>query len=340
MEENRAKELFFAHFGATPNFLEPIGPHASSKLMYRIGYVAPPGETSSVVSPALVPFCQAIALCDSNKDDFNAFANLTEQFLQIGLPVPHLFQISKSENILLMEDLGGLTLYNMVKELSISSPYVISMYKEALSLLLKFQITGGEHIRNSTKVVINSFGSVEMMKDLRLFHDEFLYRALGKSVWDQLEEELVNDFFMYRDFQARNIVVGNHGKIGFVDYQGGCFGLLAYDVVSLLWQSRVSMPDSIKHQLLEYYLHELTGEYSINRNEFMSSYYETVLLRLMQVLGRYGRLGMFEGKALFLESIEPAINSAISVIESGLLSCTMEELAKKLVASRLKLFSR
>src|ERR1044071_7535631 len=110
--------------------------------------------------------------------------------------------------------------------------------------------------------------------------------------FDALSSYLTNvdyKYFMFRDFQSRNVIVENN-KVHFIDYQGGMKGALQYDVASLLWQAKANLSEEWKDSLLDYYINEaeaVLGE-KINRNSFISQYNGYVMIRLLQVLGAYG----------------------------------------------------
>ncbi len=117
-------------------------------------------------------------------------------------------------------------------------------------------------------------------------------------------------YFMFRDFQSRNIIVCND-KVHFIDYQGGMQGALQYDVASLLWQARANLSAAWKDQLLQHYINEVDKllPQPVNRTLFIQRFNGYVLLRLLQVLGAYGFRGLFERKAHFLTSIPLALKN-------------------------------
>jgi hypothetical protein len=118
-------------------------------------------------------------------------------------------------------------------------------------------------------------------------------------------------YFMFRDFQSRNIMVKEDNSVHFIDYQGGMKGAPQYDVASMLWQARANLPDRWKYDLLEDYIdafENIIGQ-SVNRNIFQNQYNGYVLIRLLQVLGAYGFRGLFERKAQFLTSIPLALRN-------------------------------
>jgi P-loop ATPase protein family/Phosphotransferase enzyme family len=116
------------------------------------------------------------------------------------------------------------------------------------------------------------------------------------------------DYFLYRDFQSRNIMLRN-GQPYFVDYQGGRKGALQYDIASLLFDAKADLPPELRQSLLEDYLNALGRHVKLDRDAFMQYYYAYVYVRLMQALGAYGFRGFYERKSHFLQSVPYALKN-------------------------------
>lgn len=180
------------------------------------------------------------------------------------------------------------------------------------------------------------------MADLLYFKYYFL-DALAKP-YDK--QKLIDDFealsnylshteykyFMFRDFQSRNIMVKEDNAVGFIDYQGGMNGAPQYDVASLLWQAKANLPDDWKQYLLEDYINAFEEEVGkpIDRDIFSSQYHGYVLIRLLQVLGAYGFRGLFERKAHFLNSIPGALHNLKWFINNQSVGIAVPEFKKVL----------
>jgi len=117
-----------------------------------------------------------------------------------------------------------------------------------------------------------------------------------------------HDYFLYRDFQSRNVMLPG-GEPFFVDYQGGRKGALQYDIASLLYDAKADLPPELRQQLLEHYLEELTRYISIDLEEFRRYYYAYVYARILQALGAYGFRGFYERKTHFLQSVPFALKN-------------------------------
>ncbi len=117
------------------------------------------------------------------------------------------------------------------------------------------------------------------------------------------------DYFLYRDFQSRNIMLRD-GAPFFLDYQGGRRGALQYDIASLLYDAKADLPPQLRQQLLDHYLDGLAGFIDArSANAFMSLYYGYVYIRIMQALGAYGFRGFYERKTHFLQSVPYALKN-------------------------------
>ncbi|MCX6266924.1 MAG: phosphotransferase, partial [Bacteroidetes bacterium] len=116
------------------------------------------------------------------------------------------------------------------------------------------------------------------------------------------------DFFLFRDFQSRNIMVLN-GEPWFIDYQGGRRGALQYDIASLLMDGKANIPMSIRNNLLQFYLDKLEEVYPVDRQKFLATYHAFALIRILQALGAYGFRGYYEHKSHFLQSIPFALRN-------------------------------
>ncbi|MEO6721145.1 MAG: RNase adapter RapZ [Ferruginibacter sp.] len=256
----------------------------------------------------------------ANIKENETFIYFSKHFAEKQLSAARIFYVSEDKAIYVQEDFGSVSLLDKLEQGGYSDE-VYNYYKESLQQLALLQIKGHEGLDYKKCLTTASFGKEAIMADLLYFKYYFLdalRRPYDKQKLMKDFEALSNylahteyKFFMFRDFQSRNIMVDNSNNVHFIDYQGGMKGAPQYDVASLLWQARANLPDDWKRGLLEDYMEafEKIIEQSIDKDVFRSQYNGYVLIRLMQVLGAYGFRGLFERKAHFLTSIPLALQN-------------------------------
>jgi len=257
-----------------------------------------------------------------------AFISFTKDFRRNNLPVPDLLASDPEGRAYLITDLGDQTLFNYLSGIRKDDhdfpEDAIRIYKMVIEFLPIFQVVAGKGLDYSKCYPRKVFDSQSMRWDLNYFKYYFL--KLAKIPYD--EQNLEDDFtslvqfllgagsehFMYRDFQSRNIMLVK-GTPFFIDYQGGRKGPLQYDIASLLYDAKASMPEPLRDLLLEYYL-DILGKYSpVDRQSFLKYYSGFVLIRILQALGAYGFRGYYENKPHFLKSIPFAVGNLEYLLE-------------------------
>ena len=258
-----------------------------------------------------------IATFNENIKENAAFLRFSRDLKEVNAPVPEIYSVHEGQQMYIQEDFGNSSLLNKLEENGLND-YVYDLFEKSLKALALLQISGDKNIDYEYCITSKEFGKQAIMSDLLYFKYYFLDPL--KVAYDK--EKLIDDFealstyldrvqnkyFMFRDFQSRNIFI-KEDEVHFIDYQGGMKGALQYDVASLLWQAKANLPDEWKNSLLEYYMDCVDEilQKPLDRIRFVSQYNGYVLIRLLQVLGAYGFRGLFERKAHFLTSIPLAL---------------------------------
>ncbi len=296
----------------------------------------------------------AIGAINTDLEENQAFIEFSRHFHSLGLAVPEIYLVDLGNHAYLQEDLGDLALFDylfQVRDKGSFPPELVQVYKKVLTELQKFQIPGSKDLDYSACYPRASFDRQSMQWDLSYFKYYFLKLASIPFNEQKLEDdyntliefllEQDTDYFLYRDFQSRNIMLRD-GEPCFIDYQGGRKGALQYDVASLLYDSKADIPPEIREELLEHYIEELSHYPDVDQEKFRSSYYAYVLIRIMQAMGAYGFRGFYEKKTHFLQSIPYALGHIRWILENVTLPIHLPTLRKVLedllTAPKLKRF--
>jgi aminoglycoside/choline kinase family phosphotransferase len=265
--------------------------------------------------------CSAIGILYPVREENLAFLEFSRHFRRHGLPVPEIYAEDLSQGAYLEEDLGDTTLYEFLglhRAGQAIAPRAIEAYRRVVAVLPRFQIEAGRDLNYKLCYPRSSFDRQSIAWDLNYFKYYFL-RLAGIPFNEQaLEFDFTrltklllgagHDYFLYRDFQSRNVMLRD-GQPFFLDYQGGRKGALQYDIASLLYDGKADLPPELRQELLDYYLDCLAGFIAVDREAFMEHYYAFVYVRIMQALGAYGFRGFYERKAHFLQSVPYALKN-------------------------------
>ncbi|MFT3902141.1 MAG: RNase adapter RapZ [Niabella sp.] len=277
----------------------------------------------------------------ANVKENESFLYFSKHFAEKDLSVPHIYAVSEDKVYYLQEDLGNISLINRLESEGYTDT-IYALFKQSLQQLARLQVEGNKGLDYTQCLTNKEFGKQAIMADLLYFKYYFLdalRRPYDKQKLIDDFEALSNylthtdyKFFMFRDFQSRNIQVREDGTVHFIDYQGGMKGAPQYDVASLLWQARANLPEEWKKNLLIDYMQALEPllDKPLNKLSFISQYNGYVLIRLLQVLGAYGFRGLFERKAHFLTSIPLALRNLRAFLQDHALGIALPEFEKVL----------
>lgn len=310
-------QLYKATFGHEPAVCTPISGSGSNRRYFRLR----DNGAHSVVG-----------VIGTNPKENHAFLYLTDKFNQAGLPVPKVLAVSDDEMVYLQEDLGAENLFDRLRN---GRTHGYDKADEALleatiRRLPYFQVVGGVNLDKAQLIPPTGFDRRSILFDLNYFKYCFLRTTDVAYDENLLQDDLEHfaadleaiatstehTFFLYRDFQARNVMLRNGTEPYFIDYQSGRIGPLQYDVASFLLQVSAKYPAALKQKLLAAYLDELRKLAPQEAETFEASFKRFSLFRLLQVLGAYGLRGRYERKTHFLKSIPLAIAAIADYLDS------------------------
>ena len=310
-------DLYRGWCGHSPKTTEKLPGAGSNRVYYRMT----DDEGQSV-----------IGCVGTSRDENHAFVYLSRHFSALKLPVPTVLAVSGDESRYIQTDLGSVSLFDAIRGgREAGGRYTLKeqdLLKRVIRQLPDFQIRGARGLDFSQCYPQPEFDADSVLFDLNYFKYCFLkateidfhelkleadFRLLAKDLTSEPMES-----FLYRDFQARNIMVDALGNAFFIDFQGGRRGPYYYDLASFLWQASARYPHKLRRELVYEYYHSLKQYTEVpHPHHFVARLSLFVLFRLLQVLGAYGFRGYFERKQHFIDSIPPAMQNLRELLDAS-----------------------
>ena len=310
------RKLYEQWKGEAPVQTERLAGAGSNREYYRMT----DGEGQSV-----------IGCIGTSRDENHAFVCLTKHFTRRQLPVPQILAVSNDELRYLQTDLGDQSLFDALR---VGREAGDRYTQQERALLVKtirelpnIQMRGARGLDWSCCYPQPEFDQDSVLFDLNYFKYCFL-KATGldfhelklEANFRMLAKDLTAetcDAFLYRDFQARNVMLVD-GEPRFIDYQGGRKGPFYYDLASFLWQASAKYPDKLRRDLIAEYYDSLKNYTEVpSERHFKARLDLFVLFRTLQVLGAYGFRGYFERKRHFIDSIPPAMDNMRNLLKNS-----------------------
>ena len=304
-------ELYTAFTGAAPKTVEAITGSGSNRQYVR--FTSAEGKS-------------LIGVIGTSLEENHAFCYLSGHFALRGLPVPRVLAVSADGFRYLQEDLGSRSLFDALSGGRAAGGHYSEEERELLrrtvAELPALQIRGAEGLDFSNCYPQAAMDEMNVHFDLNYFkycflkpsgvdfHEVRLEEDFQRFAHDLMQTDVPSEWaFLYRDFQARNVMLDAAGHPHFIDFQGGRRGPVQYDLASFLWQASARYSADLREELIGVYLQQLRRFVEVDEARFRQRLRLFVLFRLLQVLGAYGYRGYFERKQHFLDSIPPALDN-------------------------------
>lgn len=303
--------------GREPAGVERLAEQGSNRTYYRLA-----DEDGRTV----------IGVIGTSRDEDHAFVYLSRHFTRRQLPVPQILAVSDDELCYLQTDLGERSLFDAIRGGREAGGRYNQEEKQLLVNTIRelpnMQLRGARGLDWSNCYPQPEFDQESVLFDLNYFKYCFLkateldfhelkleanFRLFAK---DLTSESM--DCFLYRDFQARNVMLDAAGHPYFIDFQGGRKGPFYYDLASFLWQASAHYSFKLRRELVYEYYESLKNYTEVpSKRHFVQRLSLFVLFRTLQVLGAYGFRGYFERKKHFIDSIPPAIQNLRDLLKLG-----------------------
>jgi aminoglycoside/choline kinase family phosphotransferase len=287
-----------------------------------------------------------IAVYNSNIAENRTYLNYSKQLLSKNIQIPEILYTSVlQQEIYFVEDLGDTTFFSIIEEdkaatntyaatnTKATTSYtptekIRTLYKKAIIDLQKIQIEGGKNFDYTHAFPTPKFDKQSMLWDLNYF--KYMFLRLTNTPFSEtalendfntliklLTDNIPSEYFLYRDFQTRNIMIKDD-TLYYIDFQGGRQGALQYDLASLLYNAQANLSNKFRTEMLDYYCEKLQQNYpdeAAKQSNFKKTFYCFAILRILQATGGYGYRGFYEHKQLFINSIPYAMRNLAGILE-------------------------
>lgn len=295
---NDLYQLYWLSTGQYPESYRTITGSASRRQYFHLDGTAP-----------------LVGVIGSDLAENQAFIHIATVLKNHGVNVPGIIAESADHICYLQDDLGDISLYDIIRRDGFTDP-TIRLCQRAIDNLVALQTAGATGVDPTVCFPVPSMSGDSILWDLNYFKYCFLKISGIEIDEPRLEmdfkklateiENAVPQVFIHRDFQSRNILIHNNDT-WIIDFQGGRRGPALYDIVSFLWQARAGFPDNIRSQLLSYYTDVLCRHIKVSRDCLTDKLPHIIIFRMLQVLGAYGFRGLIEQKQRFITYIPQAL---------------------------------
>ncbi len=259
------------------------------------------------------------------------FLNVLDHFAKHQIQVPSVIAKSPADGLVLLEDLGDLTLERKFWE-NQNQELVLPYYKLAIDELLKIHYEASADISECVAFKI-AFDTDKLLWEMNYGRDHLLLKLCDLKFSSKLSQDIdklflkicetlnsETKFIAHRDYHSRNVMI-KHGKMRVIDFQDARMGAIQYDLVSLLRDSYVDIDSSIESQLIDYYLQgrNLAGKKTnlakLSRAEFDHVYEIQSIQRCFKACGSFSSFYNLRQDTRYLKYLHNTLSRVRSSLE-------------------------
>ena len=237
---------------------------------------------------------------------------INKLLLKNKIYAPSLISEKFSKNFIEIEDLGNISIFDILKKKKINK---LKIYKKILPLLIKLQNIKLKKIKNfkNKYYKIPIYSKKLIFNEANLFLDWYVPQVINKRKKVKIKKELKkiitslikkiklpNNTFVHRDFHVSNLMINNK-KISIIDSQDAVYGNIAYDLASLIDDVRLKTSNNLKAMIYQNYL-KLNNK-KINKIKLKNDFEILSVLRNLKVIGIFTRLALRDKKKKYLKLI-------------------------------------
>jgi aminoglycoside/choline kinase family phosphotransferase len=298
---------------------EPLAGDASNRRYFRVTQ----GDKVFVLMQMADPegFKQSEeAVTGTVAMDEPPFLNMQRYLRRGGAPVPNVFGVDLAHGLVLLEDLGDVSL--MAAIAGAEADRIEALYEAAVDALVGLQ--KNTPLDDECVAAQRTYGpelfawefdhfvefGIEARRGAPLPEAE---RSALTATFGRLAEEIAAApaVLVHRDYHSRNLLVRPDGRLGLIDFQDALMGPVTYDLASLLWDPYVYLPDGLAGRLMERYVESAPVALP---DDFEALLARTAFQRLLKAAGRFVYIDRVKGNAAFLKDVPACLERARAIL--------------------------
>ena len=252
-------------------------------------------------------------------EDVRPFVAVTRALGERGLVTPQVHAQDLAQGLLLLDDLGDLTLGRAVTS-GLPQP---DLWRAAVDTLIALRRSGPPPealaLTDDATYTLPEFDCRALGIEAELLTDWYWPAVRSQAIPAAARSEFIalwtSQFnwltslpkgWVLRDFHSPNLMwmPQNQGiaRVGVLDFQDAMAGPWAYDLVSLLQDARIDVPAALESELFDHYCSRVAAiEPDFDRTSFAHAYAALGAQRNTKILGIFARLARRDGKPIYLQ---------------------------------------
>lgn len=249
-------------------------------------------------------------------EDVKPFVAVAKELRAAGLNAPEIYAADFAQGFLLIEDFGD----NVFSAMAARGDDIRPAWRLAVDALLALRLTPPAPVLdvNGARHTLPNYDQEALSIETELLVDWFLPVIRGNDIPSAVREEFTNAWaeqfewlstqptgWVLRDYHSPNLLIfpgrAGEAQLGILDFQDALRGHTAYDLVSLLQDARLDLPEGVEAELLPYYCEQAAlADASFDKAAFLRAYHILGAQRNTKILGIFARLARRDGKRAYL----------------------------------------
>lgn len=251
------------------------------------------------------------------------FLSVQRHFSECYIQVPEVTAVGEALGVLLLEDLGDLTLERKFWEAS-KQEASEDFYLKTIDELIKIHDVATFSDSKSTALT-TKFDTAKFLWEMNYAKENLLLGLLNYKLSESEAKRLDEAFLSFcgildrepkvichRDFHSRNVML-KRNKVVIIDFQDARLGPVQYDLVSLFKDSYVDMSDEYAKRLLTYYLDnsKVKKTPGFSNDQFSEIYELQSLQRCFKACGSFASFMNQRGDTRYLKYLAPTLKRVL-----------------------------